>query len=383
MDRKRFYFIAAAILIALFSLIVSHSLVSELSNEERDKVRIWSEALNVVSNADDDTDLTLVLSVLNSNRTIPVMVFGSDSVVQTYRNISIDVADSLASLAKKAAIFRKYKDRHIRIELDASHKVAAENNFVDVYYDDSLLLKKLAYYPFIQLTVVIIFMCIAIFALLSSKKSEQNKVWVGLSKETAHQLGTPISSLMAWIDSLSSKYPTDDLLPEMNKDVTRLQMIADRFSKIGSLPKPEPHQLKGVIEAATAYVSRRVSNKVVFKLNYPNEDIMVWLNVPLFSWVVENLCKNAIDAMDGQGTICVDVLTDDHKVYIDFSDTGKGMVKSNYKSVFKPGFTTKKRGWGLGLSLAKRIIEEYHQGKIYVKRSELNNGTTFRIELKC
>ncbi|MFA6871124.1 MAG: HAMP domain-containing sensor histidine kinase [Bacteroidaceae bacterium] len=383
MDRKRFYFIAAAILIALFSLIVSHSLVSELSNEERDKVRIWSEALNVVSNADDDTDLTLVLSVLNSNRTIPVMVFGSDSVVQTYRNISIDVADSLASLAKKAAIFRKYKDRHIRIELDASHKVVAENNFVDVYYDDSLLLKKLAYYPFIQLTVVIIFMCIAIFALLSSKKSEQNKVWVGLSKETAHQLGTPISSLMAWIDILSSKYPTDDLLPEMNKDVTRLQMIANRFSKIGSLPKPEPHQLKGVIEAATAYVSRRVSNKVVFKLNYPDEDVMVWLNVPLFSWVVENLCKNAIDAMDGQGTISVDVLTDDHKVYIDFSDTGKGMAKSNYKSVFKPGFTTKKRGWGLGLSLAKRIIEEYHQGKIYVKRSEVNNGTTFRIELKC
>ena len=246
------------------------------------------------------------------------------------------------------------------------------------------MLKRLAFYPYVQLGVVMLFVVVAIFALLTSKRAEQNKVWVGLSKETAHQLGTPISSLMAWTTILKENYPDDELLPEMDQDVKRLQLIADRFSKIGSLPEPIPVSLSEVLDHVIDYMDRRTSKTIQLKKDFPTEDIIIRLNASLFEWVIENLCKNAVDAMGGvSGTITLHVETIGERVIVEISDTGKGIKKKDLRNIFRPGFTTKSRGWGLGLSLAKRIVEEYHNGKIFVKSSELGKGTTFRIELKA
>ena len=375
--------VVIAVIIALSSLLVSHFLIKDLSIEESNKMEVWSEALRAINNADENIDLTLVLKVLTGNNTIPVIAIDKNGTIQTYRNIAIHGKDTTDYLNKKLEEL-KYTNHKIRINLENSDAVSskADNDYIDVFYDDSLMLKRLASYPYVQLGVVLIFVIVAIFALLSSKKAEQNKVWVGLSKETAHQLGTPISSLMAWVEILQTKYADDELLPEMNNDVKRLQMIADRFSKIGSMPEPQTNNLNEIIENATSYISRRTSNKVQFIKKLPSTPVVVRLNDSLFEWVIENLCKNAIDAMDGQGTITISVLDAPSKVYIEVADTGKGIQKSKFKTIFTPGYTTKKRGWGFGLSLAKRIVEEYHRGKIYVKRSEINKGTVFRIELK-
>jgi signal transduction histidine kinase len=227
-----------------------------------------------------------------------------------------------------------------------------------------------------------IFVVIAIFALLSSKKAEQNKVWVGLSKETAHQLGTPISSLMAWVEILKENHPDDDMIPEMDKDVKRLEHIAERFSKIGSLPEPKDSSMNEVLEHVVEYMRKRTSNKVDIICNVPNHDVIVKMNASLFEWVVENLCKNAVDAMEGSGQITITLTEENKYIAIEVSDTGKGIRRKDIKNVFTPGFTTKQRGWGLGLSLAKRIVEEYHNGRIFVKNSEIGKGTTFRVELK-
>ena len=243
------------------------------------------------------------------------------------------------------------------------------------------MIKRLSSWPFVQLGIVMVFVVVAIFALLTSKRAEQNKVWVGLSKETAHQLGTPISSLMAWTEILRETYPDDSLLPEMDKDVKRLQLIADRFSKIGSLPELVPTSLTLVMTHVVEYMNRRTSAKVNMISDFPEEDVIVDVNASLFEWVIENLCKNAVDAMEGEGTITLHVEKADDKAIIEVADTGKGIKKKDLRNVFTPGFTTKKRGWGLGLSLAKRIVEEYHKGRIFVKNSELGKGTTFRIEL--
>ena len=275
------------------------------------------------------------------------------------------------------------EDRDIRIAIDDSNTDSISSaDYINVCYDDSVMLRRLASYPYIQLGVVMIFVVIAIFALLTSKRAEQNKVWVGLSKETAHQLGTPISSLMAWVEILKETYPDDDLIPEMNKDVKRLQLIADRFSKIGSLPEPVDTDLKEVMEHVIDYMDRRTSNKVKMVRDFPEGDIVVKINASLFEWVIENLSKNAVDAMGGEGTITLRIFEEPTKAVIEVTDTGKGIREKDIRNVFRPGFTTKKRGWGLGLSLAKRIIEEYHKGKIWVKSSEVGVGTTFRIELK-
>jgi signal transduction histidine kinase len=257
------------------------------------------------------------------------------------------------------------------------------SEFILVCYDESTMLKRLAMYPYVLLGVVLLFVFIAIFILLVSKRAEQNKVWIGLSKETAHQLGTPISSLMAWIEILKEQYPNDALIPEMDKDVKRLQLISDRFSKIGSLPEPVPTNLKEVLEHVIEYMDRRTSHGVVFVRDFPDKDVWLKMNASLFEWVIENLCKNAVDAMSGgPGTITVRIVEEDNKICVEVSDTGKGIKKKNLSHVFRPGFTTKQRGWGLGLSLAKRIIEDYHKGKIFVKWSEVNKGTTFRVELR-
>lgn len=372
--------VLAAIVIAVTSLIISNIFVKDLAKEERNKMEIWADAMRSFNMADETTDLGLVLKVMNDNNTIPVIVLDNKGLVQICRNVDVGNHSEKDSVAYVSHLGKRLYDagRFIRISMDDANKKA----YVDVCYDDSTILKRLAYYPYVQLGVVLIFVVVAIFALLTSKKAEQNKVWVGLSKETAHQLGTPISSLMAWIEILKENYPDDDLIPEMDKDVKRLQLIADRFSKIGSLPEPVPSSLSDVVDHVIDYMDRRTSSKVLMTKKFPQNDIIVNLNASLFEWVIENLCKNAVDAMEGEGHITIEVLDLPGKAVIEVTDDGKGIRKKDISSVFKPGFTTKKRGWGLGLSLAKRIVEEYHHGRIFVKRSEVGVGTTFRIEIK-
>ena len=382
---------SVAVIIAVASLVVSHSLTKDLETEERNKMEVWAEAMRSLNKADENTDLSLVLKVLNENNTIPVIVMDSKGNVSEFRNLKVDGKTYEDSLKAAAVVGQNLKSsgRDIRIYLNQNDSASTGSDYIDVVYDDSLMLKRLAVYPFVQLGVVMLFVVVAIFALLTSKKAEQNKVWVGLSKETAHQLGTPISSLMAWIEILKENYPTDDLIPEMDKDVKRLQLIADRFSKIGSLPEPVPSSLNEVMDHVIDYMDRRTSKKVRMVKIFPDHDIIIKLNASLFEWVIENLSKNAVDAMGGgPGTITLRVDETPEKAIIEVSDTGKGIRKKDMNNVFRPGFTTKKRGWGLGLSLAKRIVEEYHKGKIYVKSSEVDrgdgspHGTTFRIELK-
>ncbi len=377
----KIFLVLAAVLIAVASLVASHLLTRDLETEEHHKMEIWAEAMRALNHADENTDLNLVLKVINTNQTIPVIVLDADGKVQTFRNIDLkskNVTDSMTTLAQMG---RQLKDegRAIRILLNGT----AKHDYIDVCYDDSLMLKRLATYPYVQLGVVLIFVVVAIFALLTSKKAEQNKVWVGLSKETAHQLGTPISSLMAWTEVLKETYPDDMLIPEMEKDISRLQLVADRFSKIGSLPEPVPASLNEVLTHVGDYMNKRTSSKISIQRAFPNHEVIVRINASLFEWVIENLCKNAVDAIGEQpGTITLRLEDTPQRAVIEVSDTGKGIRKKDIRNVFRPGFTTKSRGWGLGLSLAKRIVESYHHGKIWVKSSEPGVGTTFRIELK-
>lgn len=372
--------VLSAIVIAVGSLVVSHYLTRDLEQEERNKMEVWSAAMRTLNTADENTDLGLVLKVLNENNTIPVIVLDARGEVTEFRNVRLKGADYADSLAHAKVIAQQLlaQHRNIRITLDDRTR-----DYIDVCYDESLMLKRLQLYPYVQLGIVLLFVVVAIFALLTSKRAEQNKVWVGLSKETAHQLGTPISSLMAWVEILREQYPDDDLIPEMDKDVKRLQLIADRFSKIGSLPEPVPTSLNEVLDHVIDYMDRRTSKKVLMVKDLPAHDIIVPLNGSLFEWVIENLSKNAVDAMGGgPGTITLHVEETPQKAIIEVTDTGKGIRKKDLGNVFRPGFTTKQRGWGLGLSLAKRIVEKYHHGRIYVKSSEVGKGTTFRIELR-
>lgn len=409
----KFWLIVVAVLIAITSLLASHFLTSDLQNEETKSVEVWAEAMRSLNAADENTDLNLVLKVINGNNTIPVIVTDQDGNVQTHRNIgktfsqdedSVQYLKQLAENMKNAGrVIRIYLDMpedNLSVQQDSTlnnlgDSVNEENtsvtvinpekqqsgDYLEICYDESLMLKRLAVYPYVQLAVVIIFVIIAIFALFSMMKSEQNKVWVGLSKETAHQLGTPISSLMAWSAVLKEAYPEDELIPEMENDIKRLERIAERFSKIGSIPEPKPEDLCEILERVVNYMDKRTSNKVKITAHLPEEPVIVNMVASLFEWVGENLCKNAVDAMSGSGKIDIFVIDGENKVDIEVVDTGKGISKNQFKSVFKPGFTTKKRGWGLGLSLAKRIVEEYHKGRIYVKSSEIGVGTTFKIEL--
>lgn len=380
--------VAAAVMIAVASLLVSHFLIRDLASEERHRMEVWAEAMRSLNMADENTDLNLVLKVINENNTIPVIVLDSKGEAQTFRNVvELEGVDDVDSLKKASKLGREWLEAGNNIKIELGGKVGETSNavghdYIQVCYDESLMLKRLAVYPIVQLGVVMIFVVVAIFALLTSKRAEQNKIWVGLSKETAHQLGTPISSLMAWMEILKESYPEDTLIPEMDKDVKRLQLIADRFSKIGSLPEPVPASLHNVLDHVMDYMVRRTSNKVKIVKIMPKDDIIIKLNASLFEWVIENLAKNAIDAMGGvPGTVTLRVEDAGEKAVIEVSDTGRGIRRKDVGNVFRPGFTTKERGWGLGLSLAKRIVEEYHHGKIWVKSSELGKGTTFRIEL--
>ena len=377
MRQVKILLVVMAVVMSVGSLVISHFLVRDLKREEQRKMEIWAEAMRSLNSADEYTDLTLVLTVLNSNSTIPVVVLDREGEVQDYRNIPLreESTEEQMRAVKRKAQSMKDAGRVIRVYLSST-------DYMEICYADSLLLRRLAWWPYVQLGLVFVFVVVAIFALLSSKRAEQNKVWVGLSKETAHQLGTPISSLMAWQEMLRETYPDDELLPEMGKDVERLQRIAERFSKIGSLPELRPESLNEVLSAVTQYISRRASNRVRLTCTVPQQPLIVPMCSSLFEWVVENLCKNAIDAMDGQGSITLTASTEGSLAVVEVADTGKGIPKNKFRTVFTPGFTTKERGWGLGLSLAKRIVEEYHHGRIYVKNSEVGRGTTFRIELK-
>ena len=368
--------VVTAAIIAVASLVVSHFLVRDLAIEEQNKMGVWAEAMHSLNTADETTDLNLVLKVIGDNNTIPVIVTGKDGAVQIFRNVRVNAENYNDSIAAMTAMAKRWMSdgNVVRIDIDRTE-------FLNVAYDESLMLKRLAIYPYAQLGIVLIFVVIAIFALLTSKRAEQNKVWVGLSKETAHQLGTPISSMMAWTEVLKETYPDDDLIPEMEKDVKRLQLIAERFSKIGSEPELKPSSLNEIIARVVEYMDRRTSQKVAITTDLPSDTIILNMNASLFEWVIENLCKNAVDAMEGNGRITITLRTEADRVAIEVSDTGKGIARRNLQTVFKPGFTTKKRGWGLGLSLAKRIIEEYHHGKIYVLYSIVGVGTTFRIEM--
>ena len=373
-QRLKYLFILIATLIAIVSVFVSDKLVKSLAQEERQKVEIWAEAQRMIATETNGSNMALILKILESNTTIPVLWCNEKDSVIAEKNIDLPEKDSDLFLKNKV---RELKSKNPPILIDMQ-----DGTFQYLYYDDSIILKRLLIYPYAQLTVVFIFILIAFLALASTKKAEQNKVWVGLSKETAHQLGTPISSLIAWVEYLRTKDIDPSLLTEMDKDVKRLQTIAERFSKIGSDPDPVPTNIVESIRAALGYMETRISSKVKINTYLPERPILVLMNDSLFAWVIENLTKNAVDAMEGQGEISLKVEEREKVVLIDLADTGKGIPKSKFKTVFNPGYTTKKRGWGLGLSLVKRIIESFQGGKIFVKSSELGKGTTFRIKLK-
>ena len=380
----KYIFIIVAVMIAIVSVVISNSLINKLAQEERQKMVIWSEAIRVLtmdfSNTDDlDTDdsnmdVTLISHIIESNTTIPVILCDDDGQILSFRNIEIaEKEDENAFLQKKIKEFES-KKTPIIIDLGVFYQY--------LYYDDSLILKRLEVFPYAQLSVVFIFIMIAFLALMSTKKAEQNRVWVGLSKETAHQLGTPISSLIAWVEYLKTKEVDASYLNEMEKDVKRLEIIADRFSKIGSNPNLQPININDAIQSSYRYLESRISSKVKMIIQPAEQPLFVLINESLFSWVIENLTKNAADAMNGKGRITYTAGEKGKKVWIDVADTGKGVPKSKFTTIFNPGYTTKARGWGLGLSLVKRIIESYPGGKIYVKNSEPGKGTTFRIELR-
>ncbi|WP_195281768.1 sensor histidine kinase [Parabacteroides johnsonii] len=373
-QRLKFVFIFTAILIAIASLVVSDMLIKDLAQEERQKMEVWAEATRLTASKNTAVDLSLVLKILEGNTTIPVVLCNDKDSIMFVKNINFPENNDVEEF-KKAKVKELKSKNTIVIDME-------DGTFQYVYYDDSIILKRLLIYPYAQLTVVFVFIVIAFLALASTKKAEQNKVWVGLSKETAHQLGTPISSLIAWVEYLRTKDIDPSLLNEMEKDVKRLETIAKRFSKIGSNPDPVPVDINNSIRSALSYMSTRISAKVKIYTHLTDEPVPVLMNDSLFAWVIENLTKNAVDAMEGQGEITFQVEERDKVVRIDVTDTGKGIAKSKFKTVFNPGYTTKKRGWGLGLSLVKRIIESYHGGKIFVKNSEVGKGTTFRIELR-
>lgn len=369
----KYIFFAVAIILVGSSLIISNNLVKKLELEERNKMEIWAAATSELASGESHSNFDLILTIIQSNTTIPVIVADNNEIVQ-YSNITINNTDTARYLAHKLEEMQR-NGSAIDIDLGNGEKQT-------LYYEDSVLLKQLSYYPYIQLLVMTLFALIAYIGLVSVKRAEQNKVWVGLSKETAHQLGTPISSLMAWVELLKINENVDPaIVSDMDKDVKRLSTIAERFSKIGSIPDKELIYINELLDETYNYMSTRISNRVKLNLHLPQDAEGTMACRALIEWVVENLCKNAVDAMEGKGEINVTLTSDNKHIYIDVSDTGKGIARKEFETIFKPGYTTKKRGWGLGLTLAKRIVEEYHNGRIYVKESEVGQGTTFRIVL--
>lgn len=366
--------LVAAIIIGVSSLIYTGNLVKQLKEEERKKVEHWAESIQLVELTDDVDVLNLLSSIIESNNTVPVILTDENGVIHGHRNFDPVKSENPEYLENQLSRL-KSKSEPIIISLGGGM-----NSYI--YYNESIILTKLRYYPYIQLSIIIFFIAIAYFAFSISRKSEQNQVWVGMSKETAHQLGTPTSSLEGWVELIKEKYPDDNIHHELSRDVERLEKITERFSSIGSRPELHPENIILIIENSIDYLKKRSSSKVSYEVDLMvDRNILVPLNVSLFEWVLENLFKNAIDAMNGVGKINVRVSENQAGILIDIQDNGKGMHKSVFKSIFKPGFSTKKRGWGLGLSLSKRIIELYHNGKIFVRSSEQGRGTCIRIIL--
>ena len=375
-----------------FFLYISNNIVNDLAQQERERMQIWADATkqlaDISSSPDGDMqadNIDFLFSIIQRNHTIPVILTDDEGNILDHRNFDLpEPVDSLAlySLSPANTRFLLDKLRTLRERANVIHIIISPDNFQHLYYDDSKLLKRLSLYPYIQLLVMLAFILVVYFAVTTSKRAEQNKVWVGLSKETAHQLGTPISSLMAWMELLKEMGTDPDTVREMDKDVNRLSTIASRFSKIGSKPQMEVEDLNGVIDRAASYMGTRISSRISMTVRLSDAPLRVSLSAPLLEWVMENLIKNAVDAMEGSGSITITTLRrPDGKAEVNVTDTGKGIPRKNQKTVFNPGYTTKKRGWGLGLTLAKRIVEQYHLGKIFVSRSEPGAGTTFTILL--
>ena len=363
------------IVVVIVSSLVTTNIVQQLEAEEQKKIELWAEATRQFSLADEDDNVDLILRILEGNTTIPVYMVDMNYNLLLSRNVLEPKNDIDAFYVEK---INKLRATQEPIEVRVSNEVMQY-----IYYEPSSTLRWLSYFPYIQLIVMLALAGLAAIALLMVQRSEKNSLWVGLSKETAHQLGTPISSLNAWNELLKATYPDDPLLPQMDEDIRRLQMIAERFSKIGSQPTLEQHEVLPVLQTAMDYMRTRTSSKIIYTLHAEEtEHCQAMLCVPLFEWVIENICKNAIDSMDGKGNITISLQHADNHLYIDIADTGKGIDRRNFKRIFTPGYTSKKRGWGLGLSLGKRIIENYHRGKLFVKQSQLGIGSTFRIVLK-
>ena len=387
---KLIFLLAVAAVVAVF-LYVSNGLVRDLAAQERQRMEIWADATKeIISISSNDSgtavvDIDFLLRIIERNTTIPVLLTDDHGTIMQQRNFS-DLPDALnpdnpLELTAANEAFLQKKLAHLRNTPNVIDIEIAPGENLHLYYEDSTMLKRLNYFPYIQLLVMIAFIVVVYFAVLSSKKAEQNKVWVGLSKETAHQLGTPISSLMAWMELLPDYGVDSETVAEMNKDVSRLSMIASRFSKIGSKPQMTTDDLNSIVEGASGYMATRISSRIRLTTALTPESMPVLACRPLLEWVLENLIKNAVDAMEADGSIDVGTGVAGQMAWIEVRDSGKGISRKNFKKVFSPGFTTKKRGWGLGLTLAKRIIEQYHQGRIFVKSSIPGHGTTFRIEI--
>jgi two-component sensor histidine kinase len=375
-QRWKFFLLLAAVSIAFVSSWYTDKLVKKLSEEEKKKVQLWAEGTRQLANLQVETcDISFLFDVIKNNTTVPVILTDEKEKPISCRNLDTSKTSTPGFLFEELKVMRV---QHPPITIFLSKD---QRNYI--FYKDSILLTQLKYYPTFQLIVVGLFLIVAYLAFNSTRNAEQNQVWIGMAKETAHQLGTPLSSLMAWVEIMKLRGMDEATAVEVEKDISRLQTITDRFSKIGSRPTLHNTELMPILENSVNYIKRRTSSKIDFSLkNVQQTSVSVPLNIPLFEWVIENLCKNAVDAMENKGSIVVSITDQKQFVYIDISDTGKGMAKGKFKTVFKPGFTTKSRGWGLGLSLAKRIIENYHSGQIFVKSSEINKGTTFRIVLK-
>jgi len=407
-------FFAGAVIIGIATTWYTNVLVKRLEKEEKQRMEIWAEATKqLLTINEEDVDMYLFVDrITKENETIPVITVDENDHILSARNLRLfgknkQPVDLLRlqfqKLSEKNQKYLRHqlkimKKQHEPIKIDlreilknmrqkgydiTPEMLNAPDMVQYLYYKDSILLTRIQYFPFVQLAVIFLFILFAYLAFSSSRRAEQNQVWVGMSKETAHQLGTPISSLMAWVELLKIKEPNPEIIQEIVKDVKRLETITDRFSKIGSAPVLMPEDVLQVLRNAIHYLESRTSDKISFNLHFGDlEELIVPLNLTLFEWVIENLCRNAIDAMDGVGRIDISVEDQNQVVYIDVADSGKGISKSNYQVVFQPGYTTKQRGWGLGLSLVKRIIENYHSGKVFVRSSEIGRGTDFRIVLK-
>lgn len=377
-ERWKISLIAVLIIIVISSILYTNYLAENLAREERKKVELLASVFKKLNSADPDVDISFMFEIIKSNETVPLILTTQNNAIIAYRNIDSSRVQHDSTYLNRLLADMAAKNDPIKIEL-------SNDTYNYIYYKDSYLLTQLIYFPYIQFAIILLFMIVAYFAFSSARRAEQNRVWVGMAKETAHQIGTPLNSLSAWVDYLRDTLDEDiagKVIPEMEKDIERLVTVTDRFSKIGSTPSLQETELVSVIEKLMAYFKKRSSAQVNWQFNYhSNEKYFARINESLFEWVLENLLKNSLDAMEGKGNIIIELHRDEDRIFIDIIDNGKGIPSGHFKKIFKPGFSSKKRGWGLGLSLSKRIIEEYHHGKIFVQESIPFVKTQFRIIL--